>query len=418
MPPRPRGKLEVLKDALPPIPSIIRLMAVAGSLGAANIHYSQPLLPSIAASLGVPIDRIGFLPATTQIGFAIGILVVLPPADMWERRGLIVGMLTLAAAALAFQAAAPTAALAFVAALLVGLFGATPQLLTPFSALIASKGREGVAVGMVLSGILGGALVSKLLAGFVTAGLGWRALYGGASAVMLILAFVFARSLPLSRPSPRPRYADLISFTLRIAAEEPALRRHALYGGLTFASFMTFWSTYAIELKQVFGYGPAVAGVFGVVGLAGSIAASVAGSQIDKGKFRFVCIVAAALMIAGFLLLIVGATSVAAIVISVLLMDFGAGLSHSANQSSAFSPRPNARGRINSVYMSGYFIGGAIGTSLATLAYGVGGWSLTCLFGAARAGLMLALEVFIPVSGRRESAQIPVVFESARATDS
>ena len=403
-----------MTQTLQPIPAVIRLMAVAGGLAAANIHYSQPLLPSIAASLGVPIDRIGFLPATTQIGFAIGILIVLPLADMLERRRLIVTMLVLIAAALAFQAAAPTAGIAFAAALLVGLFGVTPQLMTPFSALIAPKGREGAAVGMVLSGILGGVLVSKLLVGFVTAGVGWRALYWGASVAMLILAAVLSRYLPMSRPSPRPRYADLVGSTLRIAAEEPALRRHALYGGLTFASFMAFWSTYAIELKEVFGYGPAVAGLFGAVGLAGSVAASVAGRQIDKGKFGLVCMTAAALMIAGFLILILGAASVVGIVIGVLLMDFGAGLSHSANQSAAFSLRPDARGRINSVYMSGYFIGGAVGTSLATLAYAAGGWPLTCMFGAACAGLMLALEVFAPVSDRREAA---VAFPTPRMTD-
>jgi predicted MFS family arabinose efflux permease len=389
-----------LTEPAPPIPGIVRLMAVAGGLGAANLHYSQPLLPSIAASLGVEIGRIGFLPATTQIGFALGILAVLPLADMLERRRLIVTMLLLIAAALALAAVAPSPQIAFFAAFLVGLFGVTPQLMTPFSALVAPKGREGAAVGMVLSGILGGVLVSKVLAGFVTQGVGWRALYWAASAAMLGLAALLAWRLPLSRPANRPRYGELIGSTLRLAREEPALRRHALYGGLTFASFMAFWSTYAIYLDEAFGYGPAIAGLFGLVGLAGSIAASVAGRQIDRGRFTLVCAGAAGLMIAGFAVLIAGATSVAAIVVGVLLMDFGAGLSHSANQSTAFALRPDARGRINSVYMSGYFLGGAVGTSLATLAYAAGGWRLTCTFGAACAALILALELAAPVMGR------------------
>lgn len=387
-----------------PIPGIVRLMAVAGGLGAANLHYSQPLLPSIAASLGVDIDRIGFLPATTQIGFALGILVVLPLADMLERRRLIVTMLVLIAVAMALHALAPTPGIAFAAAFLVGLFGVTPQLMTPFAALLAPKGREGAAVGMVLSGILGGVLVSKILAGFVTEGVGWRALYWCASAAMLLLAVVLAIKLPLSRPAFRPRYGELIRSTLRIAREEPALRRHALYGGLTFASFMAFWSTYAIYLNEAFGYGPGIAGLFGVVGLAGSVAASLAGRQIDRGRFTFICIGAAALMIAGFVVLIVGAASVFWIVVGVLLMDFGAGLSHSANQSSAFALRPDARGRINSVYMSGYFLGGALGTSLATLAYASGGLRLTCTLGAACAALILACELVVPVLGRSQQA--------------
>jgi predicted MFS family arabinose efflux permease len=218
--------------------------------------------------------------------------------------------------------------------------------------------------------------------------------------VTLVLAAVLRVYLPKSRPAPRPSYVELLRSSARIAIEEPDLRRHALYGGLTFASFMTFWSTYAIDLQDVFGFGPAVAGMFGAVGLAGSVGASIAGRQIDRGRFALICMTAAALMIGGFLILMWGEQSVAWIVIGVLLMDFGAGLSHSANQSSAFALRPEARGRINSVYMSGYFIGGALGTSLATLAYSTGGWRLTCAFGAACAASILGLEFFHSVLDR------------------
>jgi predicted MFS family arabinose efflux permease len=154
---------------------MIRLLAVAAGLGAANIHYSQPLLPVIASSITVPVDRIGFLPAVTQIGFAAGIVSFLPLADMLERRRLIVTMLALSAAALTLAAAAPNAPIAFLGAFAIGLFGITPQLMTPFAALLAPKGYEGAAVGLVLSGVL----VSKVVAGLVTVGLGWRALYWG-----------------------------------------------------------------------------------------------------------------------------------------------------------------------------------------------------------------------------------------------
>ena len=382
------------------VPAAVRWLAASAGLAAANIHYSQPLLPGMAESLGVPVDRIGFIPATTQIGFAVGILAVLPLADLLERRRLIVVMLTLSAVALALQAAAPTAGLSFLAALLVGLFGVTPQLMTPFAAVLARKGSEGAAVGRVLSGILGGVLVSKLVAGVVSQGVGWRSIYGAASAAMLLLALLVSRLLPTSRPAKPPRYAELLRSTYVLAAQEPQLRRHALYGGLTFASFMTFWSTYAIDLNQTFGYGPGVAGLFGLAGMAGAFAASVAGRQIDQGRFRFVCSGAAALMIAGFLVLGVGGRSVALMIVGVLLMDFGAGLSHSANQSSAFALRPEARGRVNSVYMSGYFLGGAIGTTLATLVYAAGGWPATCAFGAACAGVMLAAERTAPLEAR------------------
>jgi predicted MFS family arabinose efflux permease len=246
---------------------------------------------------------------------------------------------------------------------------------------------------MVLSGILGGVLVSKVLAGFIGAGVGWRALYWAASGAMLVLAVVLRRYLPESRTPNPPSYGALMRSSLRLVAEEPTLRRHTLYGALTFATFMTFWSTYAVDLKDAFGLGPAVAGLFGIVGLAGSIGASVAGRQIDHGRFSTICIGAAVLMVIGFAIMMIGDRSIACIVAGLLLMDFGAGLSHAANQSSAFALRPDARGRINSVYMTGYFLGGAIGTSLATLAYSVGGWRWTCGFGAACAASILVIEV-------------------------
>ena len=277
--------------------------------------------------------------------------------------------------------------------------------MTPFAAVLAPKGREGAAVGMVLSGILGGVLISKLIAGLVTEGIGWRAIYWAASVLMLALAGLLSVLLPQSRPTHRPRYSELLLSSFRLAREEPQLRRHALYGGLTFASFMTFWSTYAIQLKLTFGFGAGIAGLFGLVGLAGAIAASVAGRQIDQGRFRFICSSAAALMITGFAILMVGANSVVLIVLGVLLMDFGAGLSHAANQSSAFALRPDARGRVNSVYMSGYFLGGAIGTSIATLAYASGGWQATCLFGAGCAAVILAAERLYPVSETRGAVE-------------
>jgi predicted MFS family arabinose efflux permease len=385
------------------IPASVLILAVAGGLAAANLYYAQPLLPSIAANLGISIDRIGFLPAATQVGFAIGIITVLPLADMLERRRLIMTMLILIAGALAVQAAAPTPAIAFGAAFLVGLFGVTPQLMTPFSALLAPKGREGAAVGMVLSGILGGVLVSKVLAGFIGAGVGWRALYWAASGAMIVLAILLRRYLPESRTPNPPSYGELMRSSLRLVAEEPALRRHTLYGALTFATFMTFWSTYAIYLKDAFDLGPMVAGLFGIVGLAGSIGASVAGRQIDKGRFATICIGAALLMVIGFVVMLIGDQSIACMVIGVLLMDFGAGLCHAANQSTAFALRPSARGRINSVYMTGYFLGGAVGTSLATLAYLLGGWRWTCGFGAACAVGILVIEITREALNRRHA---------------
>ncbi|WP_158812147.1 MFS transporter [Beijerinckia sp. L45] len=375
------------------LPRLIYLLAGAGALSAANLYYSQPLLPSIAESLHISLSEVALLPALTQIGFAIGIVALLPLADLLERRRLVAVILACLSMALFVHATAPNKPVLFAAAFMMGITGVVPQLLTPFAAIIAPRHMAGRAVGLVLSGVLIGVLVSKLVAGSVTATIGWRALYIGAAFVTLGLAAFMRFQLPLSRPDTSLRYNDLLRSTLVLAREEPDLRKHAVYGGLTFAAFMTFWSTYAIFLHESFGYGPAAAGLFGIAGLAGSAAASQAGIQVDRGRFSAVCLAAGTLIIAGFLILFLAQQSIIGLIAGVVLLDAGAGLSHAANQTSAFTLRPKARGRINSIYMAGYFLGGAAGTACAATIYAQWGWSAVCWFGVALGAAILLIEL-------------------------
>ena len=391
-----------------PMPPVVYAMTVAAGLGAANLHYSQPLLPSMAYSFGVSVSSIGFLPALTQLGFALGILCVLPLADLLERRSLIVTLLCLVAGALFLHAAARTPNVLLLAGFLVGLTGVVPQLLTPFASILAPPGRAGAAVGLVLSGVLTGVLLSKVLAGFITQGLGWRDLYRIAGVLMIVLALGLRLILPKSRSDNKLGYGDLLRSTFVLARSEKRLRRHALNGGVTFAAFMAFWATYAVFLYERYGYGPAIAGLFGVAGFAGAIAASFAGRAIDRGEYRPTLLFAGSLMIAGFLLLFWSGTSPILMVAGLLLLDAGAGISHSANQTKAFAINPAARGRINSVYMFGYFIGGSLGTLVATFAFEWGGWLGVCFFGLVLAMLLVSIELFRPLDrlagpGRNDS---------------
>jgi predicted MFS family arabinose efflux permease len=380
-----------------PMPPIIYAMTVAAGLGAANLHYSQPLLPSMAESFGVSVSSIGFLPALTQLGFALGIILVLPLADLLERRSLIVTLLCLVAAALFLHSMAPSPDVLLLAGFLVGLTGVVPQLLTPFASILAPHGRTGAAVGLVLTGVLTGVLLSKVFAGFITQGLGWRDLYKIATVLMIALAFVLWLALPKSRSDNKLSYGALLNSTWMLARSESRLRRHALNGGLTFAAFMTFWATYAVYLHEQFGYGPAIAGLFGVAGFAGAIAASFAGRAIDRGEYRATLLFAGGLMMMGFVLLFWSGVTPVFMVVGLLLLDAGAGISHSANQTKAFAIDPAARGRINSVYMFGYFIGGSLGTLAATFALEWGGWLVACLLGFVLASIMVALELFLPI---------------------
>ncbi|NIG21264.1 MFS transporter [Pantoea sp. Al-1710] len=380
------------------IPLVIWVMAVAAGLGAANLHYSQPLLPSIASSLHVSLADVGWLPALTQLGFALGIFFLLPLSDLLERRRLIVSLLLLASAALLIQGYAATPAWLLAGGFLLGLWGVVPQLLTPFAALLAPAGRAGQASGLVLSGVLSGVLLSKVLAGWVASASGWRTLYFVASIVMLLLAAYLRWVLPQSRHHERQSYRKLLKSSINMTRQLPALRRHTLKGAITFALFMAFWATYAIWLQQQFGYGPNIAGLFGLAGMAGAGAASLAGRAIDRGQFRHTQLLSGALMLSGFILLFAAEKSLVFMVIGLLLLDGGAGLSHSANQNAAFTLDLAARGRINSIYMCGYFVGGSLGTLLATRLFLLWGWYAVCSFGVVLALIMIATEWLRPHS--------------------
>lgn len=386
--------IQKASSALPPV---TRLMALSAGVIGANLHYSQPLIPVVALSLGVGAAAVGFLPALTQIGFAVGLIVLLPLGDLLERRRLVVATIGAAVVALVLMALAPNLPLLFLAAFAVGLFSIAPQLLSPFAADIAPVGRAGQASGMVISGILFGVLASKVLAGTVAATAGWRWLYAAAALAAVLLGVVLARCLPRSVPIDPPTYRGLMRSLAGLALRYPRLRRHALLGAASSALFMTFWSTYAVHLDERFGYGPFQAGLFGLAGIAGSALAPAAGRAIDRGRFTVTLLVALGAIVLAFLMLLVGGGWWPAIAAGAVLLDAGVGISHSANQAAALRIDPARRNRVNSVYMFGYFAGGAAGTTVAGLAAGQWGWTGVCGFGLLTAIAAVAL-VLTPVA--------------------
>lgn len=390
-----------MNDSGPPsrLPPVIFLMMVAGGLTAANVHYAPPLLPNMAAALHVQGDAISLLPALSQVGLALGLLVVLPLADLLERRQLLVCVLGFLAVAAAVQGLALNLAVLYTGGFMLGVGCVGAQLLTPYAALLAPPERQGEAVGLVLSGILCGAFLSKVVAGLGGAFLGWRAPFLLSAVLMVASAVVFARVLPLSNPEPRTT-ASIIIRSLGQLLKHANLRRHALNGALVSGAIMAFWSTYALHLSHTFGYGPAKAGLFGFVGIAGTLCAAFAGRRIDSGRFGSACLAAAVLLLAGFVCLWIGSANLVAFVLGVLLIDAGAGLGHSANQSAAFTLDHQARGRINSIYMTSYFLGGAAFTTIGVLAYARLGWSGVCGLGVFLGAAIGGMQLLAPISTR------------------
>ncbi|WP_375194332.1 MFS transporter [Sphingobium sp.] len=378
------------------LPGVINLLAIAGGFVAANSHFSQPLLPSIGASFGQSPALMGALPAITQLGLAVGLLAVLPLYDLFERRRAIVATLLLLAVAAAIHALSPTLGFLWISAFFVGLGCCAAQLMTPYAALLAPPGREGEASSRVLSGVLVGVLLSRMVAGAVEQLAGWRMLYGGSSVCLLLVAAVVARRGVISRNREAMSYGMLMASLGRMIVTMPRLRRHAMNGAITFGMLMAFWGTYAMHVQSAYGLGPLATGLIGIVGIAGATGASFAGRLVDGGRFRQTQLLAGWLMLVGFGLMALPLRNLPLLCLAVLLIDLAGGLSHAANQSSAFRLAPEARGRINSVYMVAYFLGGALSVSLSSLLYLAAGWSAICLYAMALALILQAFELLRP----------------------
>jgi predicted MFS family arabinose efflux permease len=371
--------------------ALVWLMALTCGLVVANIYYNQPLLAAIGRTFHIPDSQASLVATATQVGYTLGMLLVVPLGDMLERKNLMLWMLLGAAICLGAAAFAPSFLLLAVASVLLGICSSVPQLLLPMAASLAPEADRGRIVGRIMSGLLIGILLSRTVSGYVGAHLGWRTVFEGAAALMLALAGLLAWRLPRDRPSFQGSYASLMQSLITLIRELPPLRRSALVGAGIFAAFSVFWTTLAFYLEgPAYHYGSDVAGFFGLVGAVGALAAPLAGKAADTKGPRFAITVGILLALASFILLGVGGGYLAGLVLGVILLDVGVQSAHISNQTLVFSLRPEARSRLNTVYMTGYFTGGSLGSVVGGLAWTHYGWPGVCAVGALFVALALA----------------------------
>ncbi len=368
---------------------IVWLMAITSGATAANLYYNQPLLAAIAKSLNASAQDTGLIPTLGQIGYALGNFLIVPLGDLLERRRLIVTMLIGTSLALATAAVSPTISWLVIASFIIGITTIVPQIAVPFAAVLAPPSVRGKVVGTVMSGLLIGILLSRTVSGFVGVELGWRAIYWIASGVMLVLAIAVLKILPKSQPAVILNYQQLIRSMLKLL-REPVLQEASIAGAMAFGAFSVFWSTLIFLLEQPpYQYGSEVAGLFGLIGVVGAAAAPLAGKLADRRNPRLAIALGLITTTVSFLVFWLFGYHLWGLIVGVILLDLGVQVTTVSNQALLYKLPEEKHSRLNALFITFYFVGGAVGSFLGAYGWKVWQWSGVCTV-----GLLLSLIAF------------------------
>lgn len=354
---------------------LVALLAVACALTVANTYYAQPLLDAIARNLQVSNGTATLAVTLGQLGYAAGLVLLVPLGDLLDRRRLVAVVLAVSAGALVLVAAAPSFRLLGAAIVVVGLTSVVAQILVPFAATLAAEHDRGRVVGYVMTGLLLGTLLSRTTAGLVAEVFGWRAMYAGAAVLMAGLAVVLHRALPHHPPTTHQRYHRLLASVWRLMAREPVLRLRSAYGLLSFAILNALWTPMAFLLaRPPYRFSEAVIGGFALITVPVAFATGPIGRLADRGLGRRLTGASFALMLAAAGLAALGTRQLWALAAAAVLLTFGAQGVHITNQGAIYRLDPDARSRITTAYMTSFFAGGVAGSALSAAAYTRYGW--------------------------------------------
>jgi predicted MFS family arabinose efflux permease len=375
---------------------IVPILAVAAGLVIANNYYNQPLLHEIGRSFGASDSEAALVSTLTQLGYALGLLFLLPLGDMLERRSFILLLLGASALALVGFATAGSLPVAIAIAALVGVSSVVPQLLPPIASQLAAPGQGRRAVATVMGGLLLGIALSRFVGGVAGDFLGWRTVYWIAAGLMVVLLAALAKLLPAFPPPYSGNYRSLLHSMIGLVQRHAELRWLSAAAALQFAAFGLVWTTLAFHLQAMPERYPAsVVGMLALIGSGGVVAAMLTGRISENIAVRPLLVCAALAMLAAFALFGQAGMSLAWLVPGVILLDLGMQVSHVTSMARILEMEPAARSRLNTVYMSTRFAGGAAGTAIGGLAWAQAGWSGVCLAGGA---LTLAAAVTIAIA--------------------
>lgn len=389
-----------------PLPSsLLLLLAAAAGIMVANIYYNQPMLGLLAREFGVDGAAVAVVPVLTQVGYALGLLLLSPLGDRFERKRLILLTAGALACALVATTAAPSLAVMASASLLVGLLATVTQQVVPLAAQLAPEARRGRAVGTVMMGLLLGILLARTVSGFIAGLAGWRASFAFATLLTLGMIVLLAWRLPVVPAGIRLSYPRLLRSLLDLFLAHGVLRRGALIQALLFGAFSAFWSVLALKLEAPpLHLGSSVAGLFGIIGAAGAMMAPLAGRLADRRGPGVLVVLGALAVGLAFVPMLLWQDSLVALAVGVLVMDVGAQASMVSNQTRIYALDAAARSRLNTVYMTLMFAGGALGSALGARAWASWGWSGICALGLVMGLAAAGVELMALRSARKRAA--------------
>lgn len=380
--------------------TVIWSMSVISGLVVANNYYNQPLLGLIAKDFSVSESAAGKISVLTQLGYAFGLLLIVPLGDKFLRKKLILIDLVLVFAALLWMTFATELWMLYAASLLIGTTSVIPQLFVPIAAELSSEKDKAANIGLVVSGLLLGILLSRFVGGIVGELWGWRSMFGIAAGLMLLVWVFVYKMLPEVQPNFKGTYFELMNSVLQLAKTQPVLQLASFRGAMAFGSMCALFTTLVFHMERPpFEVGASVVGSFGLAGAVGALAAAKVGSLQNRMSINRIILYALLILIGSWGFTYFAGNTYWGLIIGVILIDLGVQSSHIMNQTNYFSLKTNAVNRLNTVYMVSYFIGGSLGTFFASLAWQYAQWEGVCFVGITMG--LLALIAHILFAGKK-----------------
>lgn len=376
-------------------------LAIVAGVTVANLYYNQPLLNMVRDELDISDFQANLISMITQVGYALGLLFIVPLGDLYQRKYIIVTNFSLLIVSLLVMAVSTSIYVIWAAALFTGICSVIPQIFIPIASQFSRPEHKGRNVGIVVSGLLTGILVSRVVSGFIGEMFGWREMYYIAAGMMVACGIVVMRVLPPIQPTFQGSYKGLMASLVSLLREYPELRIYSLRSALAFGSVLAMWSCLAFKMSGApFYAGSDVIGLLGMCGVAGVLSASFVGRYVKRIGVTRLNVIGCGAMLLAWWLMSWGENSYACIIAGIIVIDIGMQCIQLSNQTSVFELCPKASNRINTIFMTTYFIGGSLGTFLAGTCWQSAGWHGVVATGVVLTGCSLLITVSFRIKGK------------------